>query len=178
MKGISKTLPRHTELNVSTSIPQSVSTHSPQPPLHTLILPLLHFDQPPILAPILASLHSLTLPQTMLFPSHARIPPDSPPSLSFNPRRPKWSPLLAQCPLLLITPPPRSLLTFLLPSLMTFPWKVSQIFPLSWPTPRFVCDHPSHRSLGYLSMVQIHSDGNVIHQNLHLSLLSLRILFL
>ena len=178
MKGINKTLPQHTELNVSALIPQSVSTHSLQPPLYTLILPLLHFDRPPILAPILASLHGLTLPQTMLFPSHARIPPDSPPSLLFNPRRPKRSPLLTQCLLLLVAPSPRSLLTFLLTSLVTFPWKVSQILPLSWPTPRFVCDHPSHRSLGYLSMVQIHSDGNVIHQNLHLSLLSLRILFL
>ncbi len=178
MKGINKTLPQHTELNVSALIPQSVSTHSLQPPLYTLILPLLHFDQLPILTPILASLHSLTLPQTMLFPSHTWIPPDSPPSLSFNPCRPKWSPLLAQCPLLLVTPPPRSLLTFLLPSLVTFPWKVSQILPLSQPTPHFVCNHPSHRNLGYLSMVQICSNGNVIHQNLCLSLLSLRILFL
>src|SRR5258708_14473036 len=108
MKGISKTLPQHTELNVSASIPQSVSTHSPQPPLHTLILPLLHFDRPPILAPILASLHSLTLPQTMLFPSHARIPPDSPPSLSFNPHTPNRSPLLTQCLLLLAAPSPTS----------------------------------------------------------------------
>jgi hypothetical protein len=181
MKGISKTLPRHTELNVSASIPQSVSTHSPQPPLHTSILPLLHFDRPPILVPIPSSLHGPTLPPTMLFPSRARIPPDSPPSLSIKPRGPMRSPLLAQCPwipLLLVAPPPRSLLTFHLPSLATFPWKVSQILPLSRPTPRFVCDRPSHRSLAHLSMVQIRSDGNVIHQNLRLSLLSSRILFL
>lgn len=181
MKGINKTLPRHTELNVSASIPQSVSTHSPPPPLHTSILPLLHFDGRPILAPILPSLHGLTLLQAIPSPSHARIPPDSHPSLSFHPRGPRRSLLLARCPWipqLLVAPPPRSLLTFPLPSPATFPWRTPQIPPLSQPTPRSVCDRPSHPSLVPLSMVLTHRDVNVIRQNLRLSRLSSRILFL
>src|SRR6266403_826123 len=138
MKGINKTLPRYTGPNVSASIPQSVSTHSP-------------------------------------------MPPDSPPSLSIHPRGPKRSPLLAQCPWilrLLVAPPPRSLLTFLLPSPATFPWRIPQIPLLSQPIPRSVCDRPSRPSLVHHSMVLIHRDVNVIHQNLRLSLLSSRILCL
>jgi hypothetical protein len=181
MKGINKTLLRHTELNVSALIPQSVPTHSPPPPLHTSILPLLHFDRWPILAPMLSSPHDPTLLQTILFPSRARIPPDSHPSLSIHPRGPKRSLVLARCPWipqLLVAPPSRTLLSFLLPSPATFPWRIPQIPPLSQPTPRSVCDRPSHPSLVPLSTVLIHRDVNVIHQNLRLSRLSSRILFL
>jgi len=145
MKGISKTLPRHTELNVSASIPQSVTTPSPPPPLHTSILPLLHFDRWPILAPMLLSPHGPTLLRTILFPSLARIPPGSHLSLSIRPRGPKRSLVLARCPWipqLLVAPPSRSLLTFPLPSPATFPWRIPQIPPLSQPTPRSVCDRP------------------------------------
>ena len=181
MKGTNKTLPRHTELNVFASIPQSVSTHSPPPPLHILILPLLHFDRLPILAPMLSSPHGPTLLQTVLYPSHARIPPDSHPSLSIHPRGPKRSLVLARClwiPRLLVAPPSRSLLTFLLPSPATFPWRISQIPPLSQPTPRSACGRPSHPSLAPLCTVPTHRDVSVIHQNHRLSRLSSRILFL
>jgi hypothetical protein len=181
MKGINKTLPRHTELNVSASIPQSVLTHSLPPPLHTSIPPLLHFERWLILVPMLSSPHGPTLLQTILFPSRARIPPDSHLSLSIHPRGPKRSLVLARCPWipqLLVAPRSRSLVTFLLPSPATFPWRIPQIPPLSQPTPRSVCDRPSHPSLVPLSTVLTHRDANVIHQNLRLSRLSSRILFL
>lgn len=172
MKGVNTTLPRHTELNVYASIPQSVSTHSPPPPLHTSILPLLHFDCRPILAPMLPSPHGPTLLQTIQFPSHARILPDSHPSLSIHPHGPKRPLVLARCPWipqLLVAPPSRSLLTFLLPYPGTFPWRIPQIPPLSQPTHRSVCDRPSHPSLVPLSMALTHRDVNAIHQNLRLS---------
>ena len=178
MKGTNKTLPRYTELNVSVSIPQSVLTHSPSLllSLHTLILPLLHFDHRPILAPMLPSLHGPTLLQTITFPSRARIHPDFHRSLSIHLRAPNRSPALAQCPWipqLLVAPPPRSLLTFLLPSPATFLWNLLQLPLLSQqPTSPFVCDRPSHLSLVSHSMVLTHRDANVIRQNLRLSPLS------
>ena len=175
-----KSLPRHTESNVSASVPLGVSTHSLLLPLHISTLPLLHFDRR-ILAPMLPNPHGPTLFQTMLSLSRAWMLPDSHPSLSVNARGPKWSLVLARClwiPQLLVVPLSRSPLTFLLPSPATFPWRIPQIPPASQPTPRSACDGPSHRSLVPLSMVPTLRDVNAIRQNLHLSRLSSRILFL
>jgi hypothetical protein len=82
--------------------------------------------------------------------------------------------VLARCPWvpqLLGAPPSGSLLT-LLASPVTFPWRIPQIPPLAQPTPRSVCDRPSHPSLVPLAVLTLR-DVNVSHQNLRLSRLKI-----
>lgn len=160
-KGIRKMLLRHIGLNVSVSIHQTMSPRklSLLPPFHTSILPLLHFDRRLTLAPSLPSPHGHTLLLSIPFPSHARIPPDSPPFHTIRPSAPKLRRLPAQCPWIprrLVAPPSKSLLTFLLPFRAMFPWSLLQIPPFNPPTLPSACDQPSLLSPVLHPMVQIH----------------------
>jgi len=132
VKGVRKMLLRHTGLNASVSIHQTVSpcSLSLPPPLHTSTLPLLHFDRRLTLAPMLPSPHGPTLLPAIPSPFLAEIPPATLPFRSSNPRAPKPHLLLVQCPWIprrLVALPSKNLLTFLRPFRAMFPWNRLQI---------------------------------------------------
>jgi len=179
VKGIRRMLPRHTGLNASVSIHQTVSPlcQSLLPPPNTSTLPLPHFERRLSLASMLLSPHGYTLLPAILSLFRARIPPDFRLFRSISPLVPKLPRLPAQClwiPQQLVALPSKS---SLLPFRAMFLWNLLQIPLLNPPILPSACDRPSPPSLVLHPMVQIHRDVNVIRLNPRLLLLSSKIQF-